>query len=775
VLLRPLVLGALALGVPVLWLHSEHTEAWMADQVERRAEFLLQNVRTQAEVAPNLGAVQRLTMANGADRHVLELVFAGGTPLRVLASSRRNWLNLPVTALPDDALRDAIHEATASESKRGNVHRQGGFGMAFTSTLAKPEFGLDERGPTVFATVIDQVAMQRDLTATELRLWLPLSIALGLIAGYLLFLVERRLVRPITRLNAAVLRWRSGTIEPAVEQHSHELQLLSTALHTSFEALATEQARTSAILQAAGEGILTIDDTGTVEGANPAAARLFGCGDGELRGKQVAELLPGFAGLEALRAAIGLRREGVGRRADRQQLTLSIAVTETSYGSRHHLVCVLRDVSIEQQAREELRRSAEQMAAANATLARAAAETAHTAAMKSEFLATMSHEIRTPMTAILGFAENLLDPTLSSTDREQAAQTILRNGDHLLTILNDILDLSKLEAGKLTLEPLPCDVHELARDAAELVRARAEARGLRLALRVAPTAPRLILTDPTRVRQILLNLLSNAVKFTREGEVTLAVGAAERQGAQWLTIEVRDTGIGMDQDAVARLFAPFMQAERSTARHFGGTGLGLSICKQLAELLGGAIQVESSPGRGSTFTLALPARRVEVPAQPSSTAPLPASDAAPAASLEGVHVLLADDGADNRRLITHILRRAGATVLVAEDGAQAVALAEAASRGQVQLHAILMDMQMPVVDGYEATRRLRAAGQTMPILALTAHAGDADRQRCLAAGCDAFASKPVDRRKLLATLREAIDQQRTGPLFAAAAGSGSPQ
>jgi signal transduction histidine kinase/ActR/RegA family two-component response regulator len=382
--------------------------------------------------------------------------------------------------------------------------------------------------------------------------------------------------------------------------------------------------------------------------------------------------------------------------------------------------------------------------------ARAAADAAN--ASKSTFLANMSHEIRTPMTAILGFADLLADPAQTPSDREACISTIRRQGDHLLNVINDILDLSKIEADKLVVESIPTPIAAVLDDVRASLTPRANAKGIELRFVAPRPLPAQILTDPTRLRQILINIVGNAIKFTPAGSITVTA-VVEPEG--FLRFDVADTGIGMNPDQVSRLFKPFSQADDSTTRKYGGTGLGLTISKRLARLLGGDIQVESTPDRGSTFTLTInPGNLADVPRVPWVPG-ASASRAAPPTTTHGVvlrgRILLAEDGPDNQRLIAHHLRRAGAAVVIADNGRVALDAVAAAEREGRPFDLIILDMQMPELDGYGAAAELRRRSITIPILALTAHAMNGDRERCLAAGCDEFASKPIDAQSLLET------------------------
>jgi signal transduction histidine kinase/CheY-like chemotaxis protein/HPt (histidine-containing phosphotransfer) domain-containing protein len=372
---------------------------------------------------------------------------------------------------------------------------------------------------------------------------------------------------------------------------------------------------------------------------------------------------------------------------------------------------------------------------------------------KSAFLANMSHEIRTPMTAILGYSDVMLEPEQTVSERQDCLQIIRRNARHLLELINDILDLSKIEADRMTVEHLETDLPQLLSDVVSLLRPRAIEKGLSFEFEVNGSIPRRMKTDPLRLRQVLLNLLNNAVKFTSAGRVALRVGCQPSGQSVMVSFGVSDTGIGIAEGQLAALFEPFSQADNSTTRRFGGTGLGLSISRRLAELLGGAIGVESKAGIGSTFTFTAPVGilgEVEMISNVTeSLLPPPAhSPVAPASRLRG-RVLLVEDGPDNQRLISMLLRKAGLDVSVAENGRLGVdAVREATTQGRA-FDLVVMDMQMPELDGYGAASELRRRGFDVPIIALTAHAMAEDRQKCLAAGCSDYLTKPVNKDLLL--------------------------
>jgi signal transduction histidine kinase/HPt (histidine-containing phosphotransfer) domain-containing protein len=390
---------------------------------------------------------------------------------------------------------------------------------------------------------------------------------------------------------------------------------------------------------------------------------------------------------------------------------------------------------------------------------------------KSLFLANMSHEIRTPLTAILGFAENLLDPTCATDERTAATETILRNGHHLLQLINDILDLSKIEAERLEIEQLKFSPGELAADVISALRVRADAKQIGLSLTYEGPIPDMIESDPTRVRQILMNLISNGIKFTERGHVNLRMSMRDENGdlcrssnpghPLWLQCDVVDTGIGMSEEQLARLFTPFMQADESMARRFGGTGLGLSISRRLARMLGGDVVAASQKGVGSTFRVHIDAGAIvdtKWHDRPSSIGKL-ASPVVRSADLRlSGRFLLAEDGPDNQLLIGSFLRKQGADLTIVDNGRKAVDTALASMTDGNPFRIILMDMQMPILDGYSATSELRARGWTRPILALTANVMQGDRQKCTDAGCNDFATKPINRSELIEQILALISE-----------------
>ncbi|WP_374469010.1 ATP-binding protein [Phenylobacterium sp.] len=378
---------------------------------------------------------------------------------------------------------------------------------------------------------------------------------------------------------------------------------------------------------------------------------------------------------------------------------------------------------------------------------------------KSRFLATMTHEIRTPLNGILGMAQ-AMDADPLPGPQAQRLTVIRQSGAALLAILNDVLDLSKIEAGKLEIETVPFDLADVVTHAAQAYAGTAEAKGLRLSLDIDPAADGRYLGDPTRIRQICYNLLSNAVKFTEAGGVRVAV----RRAGEALEVSVADTGPGLAPDQLARLFERYVQAQPSDFRTHGGTGLGLAICRELAGLMGGEIRAESTPGEGSTFVLALP-----LAAAPADEAGEAAVAAAPLMS-GAIRVLAADDNATNRLVLQTLLAQAGIEPVLVDDGAQALE----AWRAQ-DWDVILLDAQMPVMDGLEATRRIRAeeartGRPRTPILALTANVMTHQLAEYRAAGMDDCVAKPIEVQRLYAAISEALAAEPDQAARRAAAG-----
>ena len=366
---------------------------------------------------------------------------------------------------------------------------------------------------------------------------------------------------------------------------------------------------------------------------------------------------------------------------------------------------------------------------------------------KSNFLANMSHEIRTPLGAILGFSELMRAPALSFSERIRYADIVSRNGKQLSSLINDILDISKIEAGKLSLELIPISLKSLVAEVTTLLNETALSKGLSLNIDAWKDIPELVMSDPTRLQQILTNLIGNAIKFTSTGEVRVKLERRLDVGPNSYGITISDTGIGISPDDQRKLFSAFSQADSSTAKQFGGTGLGLFLSRELAKLLGGdLIILESVVGQGTTLLATFTAVEVQQEQlvlnlnNPSLT------------SLSGIRILLAEDSPDNQLLVSRYLEPSGCVLTVASDGQRAVDLALSQD-----FDIVLMDIQMPILDGYKATAMLRKKGYKKPIIALTANAMLEEKERAKIAGCTAHVSKPINKLELLDTIKTLAD------------------
>ncbi len=425
------------------------------------------------------------------------------------------------------------------------------------------------------------------------------------------------------------------------------------------------------------------------------------------------------------------------RRPDGSTFPAEIALHAMTLDGHPVIQAIMRDVSTQREAEAALE------AARDAALA--------ATQMKSQFVANVSHEIRTPMNGIMGMTQLLLGSALNPRQREYA-QTISDSAQALMTMINDLLDFSKIEAGRLNVEHIPFELPALLRSAIDLYRHRAEAKGLVLALDTSPQLPQWVRGDPLRLRQVLLNLLDNAIKFTAEGEVRL-LAAPVSDGMTGLRFSVRDTGIGMDETAQAQVFKAFAQADGSVTRKYGGTGLGLAICRQLAELMGGDLILESAPGRGSTFHLTLPLEAV------SSPAPAPKVEGPLLYRFPGVTVLVAEDNPVNQKLLGFMLDNLGIRSITAENGRIAYDLL-----ASTPVDLVLMDCQMPEWDGLTAARGIRAreaqtGARRLPIIALTANAMAGHEETCRAAGMDDYLSKPVRQENLALVLARHLPER----------------
>ena len=545
------------------------------------------------------------------------------------------------------------------------------------------------------------------------------------------------------------------------------------------------ESRMRAITDSAQDAILMMDPQGRVSYWNPAAQRILGYTSEEAAGRNLHELIVPKCYHQAHRealpefqrsgrgGAVGKTTELCARRKDGQEIFVALSLSAVQAKGGWHAVGILRDITAQKQTLEALRDAVEQAERSTKELdnlnrqLEAAVERANLMAQeavvanqaKSEFLANMSHEIRTPMNGIVGFSDMLAGSPL--TVEQQQYVTIIQDCTrNLLQIIGDILDFSKIEARKMTVEIVDCSLPRLLTSIDLLMAPKANAKGLAFGVRMENLRPPdEIRTDPVRLRQCLINLVGNAMKFTEQGSVYLHVRQEDAGCGPLVRFDVVDTGIGIPLDRQREIFDPFVQADSSTTRKHGGTGLGLTITRQLAELLGGRVNLRSEEGKGSTFSLILPAGKAVTEKSPASRDDVvpdkPEYEGHRQQNFSG-RILMAEDVPTNQLLMKLMLERLGLEVEIVEDGDKVV---ERALQSNFDL--ILMDIQMPGKNGYEATCELRQHKITIPIIALTAHAMEGDRQKCISAGCNDYLAKPVEREKLLKMLDEYLPSEQS--------------
>ncbi len=640
-------------------------------------------------------------------------------PPRAAAMTAAHGSSLPLLA----AALERLEEGVALSDPDGHIlHANLAFGRLFDG---QPPSTIDaicagkRRPPTT-----------DELVRTHASSWTGESRLVGAVPGATRHLVRARIDCDVDAAGVPMGFTLILTDLTRQRQEDARLRFLEMAVEQSLEPVLITEAE-------------PIDEPGPrIVYANRAFSEVTGYSLDEVRGRNPRMLQgPGTdrGTLDRIRAALShwepIRAELKDYRKDGSEFWVEMVIwpVADANGWYTHWVAVQRDITQKKHIEEQMQQ------------AREAAELASLA--KSRFLANMSHEIRTPLAAILGHSEIL--ENLPGTPAENV-QAISRNCRHLLQIVGSVLDLSKIEAGKFDPEWVDYCPWRLALEVAATQRLHASEKGVTLTTVATGPLPARCRMDPTLTHQVLLNLVNNAVKFTQVGgSVAVRVEAVHAQAGAGIELRysVEDTGIGINAAQAARIFNPFEQGDNTTTRKYGGTGLGLNIASQLIELMGGAIAVQSQPGVGSRFTMTLPCQSSE----PDAAWTMPPADAesepadAPANTrtrpsaprLQG-RLLLADDNPDNRLILNYHLRPTGLEVIMAENGRQAVEQGLARS-----FDAILMDMQMPEVDGYCATQQLRAAGYAGPIIALTAHAMPEDRQRCLQAGCTDYLAKPV--------------------------------
>jgi two-component system, sensor histidine kinase and response regulator len=593
-----------------------------------------------------------------------------------------------------------------------------------------------------------QIALQKNVVAAVSLAALLVALAAG---AHL----ARRLARPVIALRDAVKALGDGNLQArAPVGDTTEVGELAQAFNRMAEQLAgsmVSRAYVEDIIDSMHEGMLVIDREGRIERVNQGFRTLLGgAPDNSFAGQAASDYFPGLTIFPADAVKRAMEAELKTPSGATLQVNLSVASLHAEKSIAGAVVLV-QDISERKRAEGELRELNERLESRVAartqelTEAKQLAETA--SAAKSNFLANMSHEIRTPMNSVLGMAHLALRNSPPPKQRTYI-ENILASGQHLLSLIDDILDISKIEAGRLQLESVNFELAQVIDNVVNVNAAKAAAKGLALRLDIDPALARPLRGDALRLGQVLINLVGNAVKFTERGSVTLrARSACADSGACWIRFEVVDTGIGMTTEEMQHLFQAFQQADASTTRRFGGSGLGLAISKQLVRLMGGEIGVDSVSGNGTTFWFTARFAAGEEHPGAHREAPLAAGEFP--AVLKGARILLAEDNLFNQQVACEMLEDAGVIVRTANHGAEALDLLQ-----QETFDCVLMDVQMPEMDGFTATHRIRSddALKHLCVIAMTANATNEDRRRCFAAGMDDFITKPVLPERLYAVL-----------------------
>ena len=615
-----------------------------------------------------------------------------------------------------------------------------------------------------------------ELTVDWLSIWDDRKVAIDELNLFLLvaffgililsLLIQNALIRrPLIRLESATSRFAKGdfSVELPVSSSKDEIGKLTRSFHSmrsdlkqsqeelkqAFKKVKEEEIRLRTIYDTIADGLLVIDQLGIIQSFNPAAEQMFGYSAKETVGQDIGMLMPTkhreqhgqylsqFL-TENKKDATNLRREVMGVRKNSDNFPIDINITKMDISGISYFNTIIRDVSEQKAIEKSLIES--RQAAIEASKA------------KSEFLAKMSHEIRTPMNGVLGMTQ-LLAKTALSVTQKQHLDTIASSGDALMRIINDILDLSKIEAGSMTLEHKSFNLQRLVQGCISLFQANAQGKGIALELNYDTDTPHEFKGDSGRLNQVFNNIISNAIKFTEHGGITIEIKAPQVSlGPALMRITISDTGIGIPPLVQKSLFSPFMQADESTTRKYGGTGLGLAICKQLIELMKGTIQLESEEGKGSMITIDLQMERSESPplVEQSTTT----SDIALEANNLSGQILLVDDAHINQLVASSMLEGLGLEVTVAGDGSLAVD-----KFMDKKYDLIFMDCEMPKMDGYAATTAIREWEKSKalfrtPIIALTANAYEENRKKCLEVSMDDFLTKPFDEKDLIRVVKK---------------------
>lgn len=783
------LLGSLAAFVVVTRIHAEHVH----QQVKLRAAGLANAIARTAESLGDTAPLRRIVAALDNESDVDLILVVLGESRHVVASNRTELIRFKIEELDYAEAEEAIKVLDSGRPLTKYEHDESH--LVYIIPVNRLETAM--RGQTAAGAVmvvLDTADVERDTRAAA---WSTIGqIFAGVTALYVLAFaaLHKAILLPLSRLRRALEMRRQGDLGARAEVLSHdEIGELAMNLNETLDALAQKERqltarmlqakeaerlahlneeRLQAVIDTAVDGVVITDAAGTIEVYNPACQRIFGYTAEEVLGRDIKMLMPEpyrdtydqhLAGnLQTGKPKIvGIGREVEGLRKDGTAFPLDLSVSIAQHSGTTALVSIVRDISDRKAAEatlkareEDLQGRIEELEAARTrlekqgcelALARDDAEKANRA--KSEFLAKMSHEIRTPLNGVTGMTGLLLDTDLSPEQR-RFAETIMESGEALMTLLNDILDLSKIEAGKVVLEDTDFMPQKIIDSVVDLQSPQARAANIEIGAYVATDVPRWVRGDDGRLRQILLNLIGNAVKFTPAGGIAVEVTkVAERHNSVTLRFKVTDTGVGISPEAQPSLFNRFTQADNSITRKFGGTGLGLAICRELTVLMGGEIGVESAPGKGSTFWFTIPFKP-----------PLRVASAAPAMALEmlaGKHVLVVDDNEINRRIFELQLRDLKMEPTCVPDADACLKCVREGRAAGTPFDVAILDYMMPEVDGIELGRRLRAEdGDRAMKLVLSSSSDISDERAAVDQNFDAELPKPIRPASLLMCMAE---------------------
>ena len=712
--------------------------------VAERAETIANMIAYAAETVGERGEVHRIVSAAGAEREVRQILMVAGKPVRIVAATRHEWLGKPGEALPDLKVREALSGAADSHTSVAWFDRaKQAYFYATPIMLAQTGLGGTTLSNGAVLVEVNLASGNAEVIESAWMTFVGRALLLMITIATIMLLLRHHVLKPFIAIEHVLKRRAEGfESDRAPAQGTAELDALSARLNDSFDAIEASRRK----LRAAEEFTRSVlDEIPAMVSVKDADDRyvfvnrvranfldrpvdsLLGTVDPESQNSSSIDRTVRDGGVE-----VDVSEEPL---VDGRGRTIWLHTTRRRLPNddeRALLLIVSYETTERRRVLQELHH------------AKDAAEAANRA--KSEFLATMSHEIRTPMNGVLGFSELLLQMPLTADQRE-CVEAIHNSGESLLAVINDILDFSKIEAGKLAPENVPFDARKVVEKVVALVRPRFFHKALRLNVDYTEDCPRMLQGDAMRMRQVLLNLVGNALKFTERGHVSITA----RADGDAVVISVTDTGIGIPETAREGLFEKFFQADSTTTRRFGGTGLGLAISKQLVELMGGTIGVESICGAGSTFWFRLPCaaqQEMSMDSGQSSSSTSTDTGALPGA---GCTALLVEDHPVNMMLAKRFLDQLGLKVDCVPNGQVAV------ERAREQHYSmIFMDCHMPELDGFAATEAIRKhdreLGRYTPVIAITASAMPEDRERCAAVGMDEFISKPVS----AARMREVV-------------------